>query len=1172
MENKNYIINYPTEMILEDRIVMHLGESPLYNVRTSSQFSIEQNCDPEMLQRFIEEGQPDKWARLQVKFGSDAMAQVIREYNHKVDNVGMLKTLQDGFTLQGIKIKLLQFKPDLNINIPFVELYRKNCFSVVKEMRYSNAAHDRRNELDLVILINGIPFITCELKAESKGQNIVNGMDQYCTNRDKTNRMLSNCLVHFVVDENRVMMTTKLKGVDTRFLPFNRGTENPIIPGTYATAYMWHEVWQADSLLGILQNFIKQYVPKNSKSKEVVTIFPRYHQLECVRNLITRVKKQSAGGSYLVQHSAGSGKSKSIAWLAHQLSNLHDNNDNNVFDSIIVVTDRIVLDSAIADEIEDFATKAGVVFPVRKGSSNLASALEDGKRIIITTVQKFANVRKHIGDLKGSKFAVIIDEAHSSQNGENAKDVKITLTDKEVLRKIVEDSGAEIEDDTDKLLGEIQAARGKMDHITYFAFTATPKETTLALFGDENGEPHEVYTMRQAIEEGFILDVLESYTTFKSMFELSGDKSLSEEIDDKEYDKKKALRIMMKYVSDNPYTISYKADMMLEHFMTKTISKINGRAKAMVVCSSRANAVMYKQYMDKVIKEKFNDEITTLVAFSGTVEINEHSYTEEKMNGFGIKDAKIREAFKDEKCRILIVANKFQTSFDQNLLHTMYVDKQLGGVQAIQTLSRLNRSAEFKQDTMVIDFVNEHEDIRKSFQKYYQTTMLDGKVDTQKLYDFISQIDSYKLFNESQLAEVIEILMDSSKSPEALSPMFRSIVEERVEGLDKDEQIKLRKLIDRYIRQYTYLSQLMSFIDVELEKYYLFCKMLYKFLPYSNETLPLDILNRIDLDKFKVEEQGNGSILLEKEDGKLKISGDGRLSTPKPGELNTLQELLKEINEPYVGFLKENDKLIYSLLLDVLSDEEVQRAFNAHNTVDVLINIVREKFTDKSYSRLNEYLNLMEVMDSNQSFTDAFFRKAFEFLAGATTKSVAPDYDEEELKLKLYEAMVDDFRNLRGIDYGDMKDVIDVLFKIFNSTSTESLDGLNDILKDAMNKLYRGENRDIDLQIHFQTLVTKYEAFLRKIYYLVNGREINDDSKSAGLVSVVQKFPDIQKLYVTKDVTYKKMKEYYHKLYNWRNNYTHQAPVLEANELNPSLQIIVAMYVYAAMVNATKLE
>ena len=496
MTQSDYMINNPTETVFEDVIAAHLASSPLYNLRTSADFDINRMCDPVMLRQFIEEGQPETWAKLSKRFGTEALDQVIREYNRQVDNNGMLKTLRDGFTLQGIKIKLLQFKPDQKRNTPFVALYNKNCFSVVRQMRYSTAAKDKGNELDLAILINGIPFITCELKNEGTGQNIVNGMEQYRNHRDPNNRMLKSCLVHFVADNNRVMMTTKLCGENTMFLPFNINTDNPIIEGKYATSYMWEDIFQADSLLNIIQDFIKQYIPRKSKTRERVTIFPRYHQLRCVRRIIADIKEKGNGESYLVQHSAGSGKSKSIAWLAHQLSDLFDVEDKPSFDSIIVVTDRIILDKAIADEIEDFATVAGVVKAVKSGSSKLATALENGNRIIITTIQKFANVRKHLGELKGKRFAVIIDEAHSSQNGENAKDVKITLTDKELLQTIVEENDAEIENDTDRLLAEIQAARGQMDHISYFAFTATPKKQTLALFG-HNGEAFDIYSMRQ---------------------------------------------------------------------------------------------------------------------------------------------------------------------------------------------------------------------------------------------------------------------------------------------------------------------------------------------------------------------------------------------------------------------------------------------------------------------------------------------------------------------------------------------------------------------------------------------------------------------------------------------------------------------------------------------------
>ena len=1167
LNNATYTLNEPDERRLEECISGYLSGSPLYNSRMANDFDIARLCDPAMLQRFIENACPETWKKLCKRFGNEAINDVIREYNQQLDKgAGMLKLLREGFTLQGIKIKLLQFKPDQQKNAPFVAAYQQNRFSVVRQMRYSTAAADRGNELDLTILINGIPMITCELKNEFTGQSIVNGMDQYCLQRDMNNRFLRNCLVHFVIDNNRVMMTTRLANEKTNFLPFNIDTENPYVPSEYATSYMWKDILQADSLLNILQNFIKQYIPRNDLKKRMVTVFPRYHQLRCVRRILADIKEKKTGQNYLIQHSAGSGKSKSIAWLAHQLSDLFDADDRALFDSVIVVTDRIILDRAIADEIHDFATVAGVVKSVQRGSQSLADALEKGYRIIVTTIQKFTNARKHLNELRGSRFAVIIDEAHSSQSGENAKDLKLTLTDREILQSIVETDDPEITNDYDRLISEMQAARQQMEHISYFAFTATPKKQTLTLFGND-GEAFDVYSMRQAIEEKFILDVLENYVTFQSLFELIG-KENSDGEDEDQYDKKKALRLMMQYVSDNPYVISYKADMMLHHFMEKTIHKIGGKAKAMVVTSSRAHAVRYKQTLDKLIHEKYNDQIATIVAFSGTVEINEHPYTEENMNGFGIKDAAIRDKFNEDRCKILIVANKFQTGFDQPLLHTMFVDKQLGGVQAIQTLSRLNRCFPGKKDTLIIDFVNEQDEIQKSFQPYYQTTRLTEPVDTQRLYDFKSEIDHYKIFSAAQLEQAIAVLVDKNRNPEELSPLFRQIVEDNVMPLDKSEQAKFRKLIDRYARQYVFLAQLMTFIDPELEKYYLFCKLLYKFLPYTKETLPLDLLERINLEKFKIEERENGSILLEEEDGSLKGYGDDRVLTPKPVEFTTLYQLLHEINEPYAGFLKENDRLIYSLLLDVLADKEIQEAFNAQNTVDVLIELVKEKFESKSFEKISAYLNLMEVMSANQAFSEMFFRKALEFLAAATTKSARPDYDEEQLKRLMYDNLTDEFAELAGVSYPDLEEVLDGLFMIFNATTIESLDGLNDVLKDTFNNLYRADNRDIDLQLHFQTLVTKYEAFLHKIYFMREQKDLEPPAeRMSGFIHTVQQFPDIQKLYRTPNRKLANMSAYYNLLYQWRNDQAHAAPVLKQQELSPALHAITAMYVYAAMVS-----
>lgn len=613
-------------------------------------------------------------------------------------------------------------------------------------------------------------------------------------------------------------------------------------------------------------------------------------------------------------------------------------------------------------------------------------------------------------------------------------------------------------------------------------------------------------------------------------------------------------------------------DKIYTHFMEKTIHKINGKAKAMVVTSSRAHAVRYKQILDKLIHEKYNDKISTIVAFSGVVEINEHKYTEENMNGFGIKDAAIRDRFNDDDCKILIVANKFQTGFDQPLLHTMYVDKQLGGVQAIQTLSRLNRRHDDKEDTMIIDFVNEHSDIQKSFQPYYQSTQLKGEVNTQRLYDLKSEIDDYRVFNEAQIELCMQVLLDKNRNPEELSPLFRQIVEDKVEPLEKDIQGKFRKIIDSYTRQYSFLSQLMTFIDPELEKYYLFSKLLYKFLPYTKETLPLDILERINLDKFKIQELESGSIGLEKTDGELKGVGSGGNITSKTEEFNTLKDLLKEINEPYKGFLEENDKLIYSLFIEVVADKEIQEAFNAQNTADVLIELVKSKFETKSFERINEYVSLMSVISENQAFSESFFRKAFEFMIAAT-KTDRPEYDEEKLKLIIYEKLYEEFSELAGVSYRDLKEVIDWLFLILNETTINSLDGLNKVLKETFNNFYSAtNNRDIDLQIYFQTFVSKYEAFLRKIYFMREGKELESEERNTGLVYVVQQFPEIQRLYRNFDPKLSNFGAFYNSFYDWRNTEAHTAPILLEEELVPALHTMTSLYVYAAMINATDLE
>lgn len=681
------------ETLFEKHIAEYLAGSKMYNQRTPKDFNIQKLVDQEMLLQFLRE-QPTWQKLINQSFTDeqDALNIVIETINTKINRgESLLSLLKNGFMLQGRRIRLAAFKPEMTLDDDADHLYKKNTFSVVRQMKYSTLGFDKDNELDLCILLNGLPIITLELKNEATGQTVVNAMHQYQTNRHPQNRMLRTCLVHFAMDNNRVMMTTKLAGDNTRFLPFNKETMNPQVEGDYPTCYMWKEVLQADSLLNLIQHFIKRITPKKG---EPFYVFPRYHQLRCVRNIISDVREKGVGQTYLVQHSAGSGKTKSMSWLAFQLANLQNADNTPVFDSVIMITDRIVLDRNIADEIKGMEEVAGTVKDIRKGSRNLAKALaEGGHRIIISTEQKFSFALPKLKEAAGSHFAVIIDEAHTAFGKQASHDVRQILTDKSELRETVEEFGIESREAEnnmqDQMLAELQAARSiKSGHVSYFAFTATPKSQTFALYG-RNGKAFDTYSMKQAIEEGFILDVLKNYTTFQTMFELVSKVDLPE--DTPEYEKQNALRLMMQYVNQHPYVINYKANMMVDYFMQHSAQKMKGQAKAIVVTSSRANAILFHQAITRRLKEKYNGEVKALVAFSGEVEINGNKYTEEKINGFGIKDNGIAVEFKQPNQRFLVVADKFQTGFDQPLLHTMFVDRKLGGVQCIQTLSRLNR-------------------------------------------------------------------------------------------------------------------------------------------------------------------------------------------------------------------------------------------------------------------------------------------------------------------------------------------------------------------------------------------------------------------------------------------------------------------------------------------------
>ena len=853
-------MNPLNETVFEEHIAEYLASSPLYNQRKSSQFDIDNLVDREMLEHFLQ-AQTTAWQRLQHHFPGRETEIVVAEVN-KFLNRGdsMLTLFNKGITIKGAKIKFMMPKPVLEEeDSSNYQLYLSNRFSVVRQMRYSTTADDSGNELDMCILLNGLPLMTFELKNEGTNQNYGHGIYQYRNNRSPINRMLRNCLVHFVMDNCFVFMTTKLNGEQTRFLPFNKESTNPVIEGEYPTAYMWQEILQADSLLDILEHFIKRY---NDEDGKPIVIFPRFHQLRAVRKLRQMVVEEGPGHNYLIQHSAGSGKTKSMAWLAHHLANMTNADHTPVFDSIIMVTDRIVLNRNMADDVVNFQTVAGTVKDIRRGSKNLATALNEGNRIIISTVQKFAYALKDLKRDTQRKYAIIVDEAHTAIGNESAKDLVNALSTDSDLHNMPDFNPDEYEDQTDALLAYMQVMRRMMKHISYFAFTATPKDKTYKLFGIQDGpnkgKAHDLYSMKQAIDEKFILDVLANYKSYLTMFELI--EKNPDEDQKKLFEEKKALKVIYGELNKNTYIMLRKTHMMLDHFMQHTINKIGHKAKAMVVCDSRRAAADYKQLLDRLIIDNYAGKIKTLVAFSGEVEDSHgRKCTEANMNDGGVVDDGIREKFKEDDYKILVVAEKFQTGFDQPLLHTMYVDRMLGGIQCIQTLSRLNRCYPGKEDTMVIDFRNDHEKVQKAFQEYYTETTLEGDVDTQRIYTLKHDIEQWNLFNESEVESVAKALV-SSTGVSGVPSILKRIVDERVMPLEDDEKDRYRKTVSRYVRQYGFLAQLIDFTDPDLERFYIFCKVFYKFLPYTKETLPMEILDLIDLDKLRIQMSYEGQL------------------------------------------------------------------------------------------------------------------------------------------------------------------------------------------------------------------------------------------------------------------------------------------------------------------------
>ena len=917
------------ETFISEWLVEHGGYDAV-KVGTSTEHS--KDFDPVLgldraeLFAFIQATQAKEWEELRKLHGGSedgAREKFLQRLGDQLNSRETIDVLRHGVVDLGVTIRLAYFKPAHGLTPELMERYAANRLTVTRQLPFDVAS---TKTLDLCLFVNGIPVATAELKNEPTNQNVSHAKSQYRTDRDPKNVTLGRrALVHFAVDTQEVAMTTCLAGRSTRFLPFNRGKDggpgNPANPDGHRTAYLWEEVWSRDAWMDLLARFIHVERPPKGSKKAPTLIFPRYHQWDAVLTLEVAARDEGPGHDYLVQHSAGSGKSNTIGWLAHRLSTLH-RDDDKVFDKVIVITDRTVLDDQLQETIYQFEHKRGLVERIEKGgvkSEKLADALTGKQgRIIITTLQTFPFVLDKIETLPSRSYAVIVDEAHSSQTGESAKDLKLVLSggtdpEQELTTAELEDMGiaAEPFSPVEDALAKAAGARGKQANLSFFAFTATPKGRTLEMFGrldpdSKKHEPFHLYPMRQAIEEGFILDVLRNYVTYETYWNI--EKTIQE---DPAYETAKAKTAIARFVSLHEHNLAQKAEIIVEHFRQHVAGKIGGRAKAMVVTASRLHAVRYKQALERYVAEH-GYEVGVLVAFSGTVYDGAADWTESKMNGF--PESQTAAEFDTDQWQVLVVAEKFQTGFDQPLLYAMYVDKTLTGLAAVQTLSRLNRTAEGKDGTFVLDFRNDAEDVRAAFEPWYGKTVA-PPTSPNLLYDTRRELDDFDVLRPEEIEKAIELLL-TSESHGRVNAAIQPAVD-RFRDLDEDAQQLFRDALNRFVRTYSFLSQVVSFTDTKLERDYLYCKALASFVKPGTGGI-VDLSSEVELSHLRLEQTFEGSLSLTAEEGEVTtiFSGLGKQNQP-PEE--ALSVIIAKLNERFGTDFAPEDRVFFDAVADKLT-------------------------------------------------------------------------------------------------------------------------------------------------------------------------------------------------------------------------------------------------------------
>lgn len=1175
----------------------------------------EKAIDLDTLIRFIKDSQPKAWEKFERKYGNGAKAQLYKTIQGDILKYGLIHTLRNGVNDFGIPLKLCYFAPTSTLNPELIEKYRKNILECTRQFVYSKTA---KNSIDMVLSLNGIPIVAIELKNQFTGQDLSDSVGQWKTDRSPQEPLFhfdNRILAYFGCDLYEAAMATELKGEKTFFMPFNQGSNgagnvggagNPARDDDeYVTSYLWKDVLRRDVLLAIIQRYIMRQEEekisitkdqhgreKEVTNKSVRIIFPRYHQLDVVEKLVADTEQAGSGRNYLIQHSAGSGKSNSIAWLTYRLSSLHDKDNNHIFKGVFVVTDRRVLNRQLQDTILGFAHVGGTVTTITEKDANASEKLRDAINsdktgIVITTLQRFPQIYREINKQAGKNYAIVVDEAHSSQSGKSAEKLKAALADTdEALKEMAEweeKTVEELEKEQDALMLDL-LSQGQHGNLSFYAFTATPKPKTLQTFGIPvpdagDGEPrykaYHNYSMLQAIEEGFIKDVLKNYTTYQISYEIARKSE-----DNPDYEETPATIALKAFHNNHRDTIGKKTAIIVEKFREVTLRNMEGRAKAMVVTSSRAHAVRYFFAIRDYCRQHKITDVNPMVAFSGKVEYEGTEYTEPQLNARGEKNMsedKLPLYFASDFYNMLIVADKYQTGFDEPMLHTMFVDKKLKNVKAVQTLSRLNRANPLKEDTFVFDFVNGSAEIKAAFEPFYKGTELINPVDVNYVYQFRKDIELYHLWtaeDEEKFHELFASTHDKEKLS-ALSGALKPIVA-RFEELDEETRFAVRGKIKNFVRFYAYMAQIARTFDRSLMKSYIFADYLYRVLPKNpRERVNLDKKVRLVNNTIRANEMIHISL----DGNKPEIKGENPGAGRKPEDTrDLLDNIIAKVNIMFRGEFSEADRVMVEGIFDLIqksATKNMQKQAAGNDVNQFVESIFPDIFSKAALQCYTTQTDAYRKLFENQEFYQTLMQQMGHAIYERYREQEGKAYTIKNLQGKMLTSVREEFVGMAGTGR-TLEEAFDWMIKVIKVVSISKYNGLADTTLNAMFKLYCSPNALTlaEKRIYLKTLVTGYESYLKKLHFLITDKEVTDKNgevEHAALSNALYCLRLNRLQYSDKPVDLK-FAQYVDMLVNLRNEENHQAKSLEAKEVQAGIHIATTMFLYVTLKNITELE